>query len=277
MLIECNVIVCPLQSACQETGLSANMSLSVGAWAFHSIVTFLCSFDGSSIIGTIIEKEIAEKMSRVKSSVSSSQPSLLETQWQQDPKSQPKKGRCQQAINVQSQVTKAIYNNLADLTPEELDVLRCPDTGLTCRGRLLRDKQANSEMKGSVTFGSGYYRELRRIYLSEHRTENMLPSPPSGSEPRDGLLDGIVLALGHPPDRSGARHWMETHTTGVSLCEVVGISRWLLKLSPSSGHEQLHAARDILKWYFRIGLFENFKAVGVLMADSINRVLVLVP
>ena len=216
-------------------------------------------------------------MGRAQGSSEMQGPSLLQSQWDADPKSQPKKGRARPAVNAQTQVTKAIYNNLSDLTPEELDVLTDPDTGLTCRGRLLRDKLANIESKGSVTFGSGYYRDIRRLYLSEHRTENLLPRVPDGVVPRRDLLECIVAAVSHPPERSAARQWLETHLTDPNLAEVVGISRWLLKLSPSSSHEQLHCCRDILKWYFRIGLFEHFQKVGELMLDKINNVLVLVP
>eukprot|EP00971_Amphidinium_carterae_P348404 6490470-Amphidinium_carterae.1 len=86
----------------------------------------------------------------------------------------------------------------------EIDGCIDPETGLTLRGRLWRDKRAEADGTATISFGRDYYRQLRKIYSSRDRIEQQLESlTTEDAVYAEDLLYAIGAALREQPNWTG--------------------------------------------------------------------------
>eukprot|EP00971_Amphidinium_carterae_P007634 151029-Amphidinium_carterae.3 len=78
-------------------------------------------------------------------------------------------------------------------SPAEIDGTIDPETGLTLRGRLWRDKKAVADGSATLSFGRDYYRMLRKIYSSREKVEQQLEILSNEDATFD---DDLLMAVG---------------------------------------------------------------------------------
>ena len=198
--------------------------------------------------------------------------SKLAAAWHAETESvkQPRPRRTQ---NVDSQVRKAITDNLRCMSPSELDGILVD--GLTCRQRLRQDKVQAISDAGSIQFGKHYYNKLRSMYVDKQSVQGKLQPDPA-LEVQPGLLHAAAVAMRHPPCRS---HMVQLLERALSLnqAEVCGIFRWTLTLHPAGSADQLEACKSVVACAARLKLQASLPKETALMRDKFDEILLQVP
>eukprot|EP00971_Amphidinium_carterae_P128043 2536348-Amphidinium_carterae.1 len=138
---------------------------------------------------------------------------------------------------VQAAVRKALFDAVKWASAMEIDGIIDPESGLTLREYLTRDKAREIEQKGSVSFGGSYYKDLKRRFCASTKAESLLEEMAKKLGEDEEESEGFVLAyaatLRVPPNRSCFRDYVET-CDGMAKCEIIATAQYLCDLSPSS-------------------------------------------
>ncbi|CAE7712127.1 unnamed protein product [Symbiodinium sp. CCMP2592] len=194
--------------------------------------------------------------------------SKLAAAWQAETEG-VKLPRPKRAQNVDSQVRKAITDNLRSMTPTELDGILVE--GLTCRQRLKRDKAQASAAAGSIQFGKHYYTRLRAMYADKQSVQQKLQPDPA-LEVQPALVRAATAAMGHPPCRSHMVQFLE-RALSLNQAEICGIYRWTLTLHPAGSADQLEACKCVVACAARLKLQASAGKETALMLDKFDEIL----
>eukprot|EP00971_Amphidinium_carterae_P018378 362600-Amphidinium_carterae.2 len=116
-----------------------------------------------------------------------------------------KKARTIKDSDIAEKVRQALSGSGCSwASPAEIDGCIDPETNLTLRGRLWRDKRAEADGSMVISFGRDYYRMLRKIYSSREKVEQQLENltADDASYPEE-LLIAIGAALREQPNWTG--------------------------------------------------------------------------
>eukprot|EP00971_Amphidinium_carterae_P114656 2271628-Amphidinium_carterae.2 len=178
---------------------------------------------------------------------------------------------------VAAAVRKALFDAVKWASPLEVDGIVDPDSGLTLRQFLARDKALELSSKGSVSFGASYYKDLKRRFSASSKAdallEEMAKKLPAAEEERDTFVVAYAATLKSPPNRSFFKDFIET-TESLLNCEGIATAQFLCDLSPSSSAEQLHLCLSILKSFVRMNLFSQIDELQTVLKPVIENILV---
>eukprot|EP00971_Amphidinium_carterae_P328688 6460686-Amphidinium_carterae.3 len=152
-------------------------------------------------------------------------------------------------------------------SPAEIDGTVDPDTGLTLRGRLWRDKRAEANGTAVISFGRDYYRQLRKIYSSRDKVESQLENlTAEGATYPEDLLIAIGAALREQPNWSLGQKSL-TRDSCIAILKVLN------EVTETATPEQLHLAKAIVQCFCRLAAWTTHPDLLALMSFKLDSVL----
>ena len=197
---------------------------------------------------------------------------LFEAESAQGP---PPKTRLRKT-NTDDIVTKALHDNLKDMSHMETDCVQV--NGVTLREKVTADKHAQRQGNCDIKFGKKYYAALRDEYRQKSGTGTVELAITNYDEViGDGLFNGIKSWKGKASNRQALTSWLALSTEVPNQKEFVGVARVFLDLRPSATVDQSRVAVEIMRWIARLGLNRVFPAEVAMLKDQFDATLVQVP
>eukprot|EP00971_Amphidinium_carterae_P348433 6490485-Amphidinium_carterae.2 len=169
---------------------------------------------------------------------------------------------------VEKKVDQAIYDNLRDVTDEELhhNVV----DGVTMYQEMVRDKASWLET-GWPKMGHNYYTTLRAKFMSKWRPDNLL-SFSDPATPSTGLLAAIEKYLEDPPVYGPLLTWCRTMTVH-HRDDAVALLKVLCKCKPSVSKLHRELALEILEGLERTEALRSMQDELHIMRNKIDECL----
>ena len=160
-------------------------------------------------------------------------------------------------INTDDIVTKALHDNLKDMSHMETDCVQV--NGVTLRERVHADKHAQRQGGSDIKFGKKYYAALRGEYRQKSGTGTAAELATTNYDEviSEGLFNGAKLWKGKASNRQALTSWLALSTEVPNQKEFVGVARIFLDLRPSATVDQSRVAVEIMRWIARLGLIEQ--------------------
>ena len=156
--------------------------------------------------------------------------------------------------SVASQVEKAIADNFKGFTQQEIDEIICD--GLSLRARLTQDKAENTRNPGSIAMDRLYYNQLTMRYASaEHPLKRLIIKDPS-KDIQPELFQAMLASARRPPQRQPMIELLQSMTQAPNQSEVVGILRWMIRLSPTVISEYTGIIQT-MRWVTRLDIHKT--------------------
>ena len=169
----------------------------------------------------------------------------------------------------------AIRDSLWMLSPVELDQILV--NGVSCRQQLTIDKRKDREVKGSVVFGSTYYKTLRSRYSTSESLEVKLRL--SKDNPVTAAFRVVFEGmLSHPPKRAQVRSWLVTLDEGMMTeADCQGLFLLLSMQSPHLSTDVFDLCVNILEHAARLRLPNHFPVIWDHIKPKVDEILLQVP
>ena len=178
--------------------------------------------------------------------------------------------------NTDEVVTKAIRDNLKDMTHMETDCVKVND--MTLREKLTAHKRAQRRGDTEMKFGKRYYAALREEYKQKGGSGTPELTIKGHNEVvGEGLLNGIKSWKGKASNRQALTSWLSLSTEVPNQKEFVGVARIFLDLRPAATLDQSRVATEIMRWIARLNLQGVFPAEVAMLRDQFDATLVQVP
>ena len=177
---------------------------------------------------------------------------------------------------VSDMLRHKMYDNaeLKGMTYHEMNGIVDPKTNMNMRQRVEDDIKKDLKVKGTIKWGSTYWRTVRSLYQDPNRPSKLLPPP---AMPSASLFQALT-EYNHPgkPNARALVDWMLTAGSSCEQADVVAVCRCMSELNWGGAEPKLLLGLDIADFLQRQDLRSRFPAVYKAMQKEFDGLLLLV-